>query len=72
MMVFLQLILSTMMSKEGHALTYNYDMTDPWSHIIEVTAIRSAKEPAVTKLIDGAQAGIPEACSCPTNQESAR
>lgn len=55
-----QILLKSVASKTGHVMTYNYDMTDPWSHIIEVTKIREGGENAVTKLTDGARAGIPE------------
>lgn len=56
----LQVILKSVASKAGRAFTYNYDMTDPWAHIVEVVKITDAGEHTVTKLIDGARAGIPE------------
>ena len=58
--ISLQLILKSLATNKGHAFTYNYDMTDPWSHIIDVISIRDGGEHAVTRLTGGARAGIPE------------
>lgn len=62
----LQLILKSVAPKPGHAFTYNYDMTDPWSHIVEVVSIEDRGEHTVTRLTDGARAGIPEVTEIPS------
>lgn len=56
-----------MAPQKGYAFTYNYDMTDPWSHIVDVVSIKDGGEHAVTRLTDGARAGIPEVRASPTD-----
>ena len=55
----LQMLLKDAAPKEGQAFTYNYDMTDPWAHIVEVLSISDGGD-LTTKLVDGKRAGIPE------------
>lgn len=56
----LQILLSKLALQEGGSFIYNYDMTDPWSHIIKIVEIADTKATPVTRLSDGAHAGIPE------------
>lgn len=60
-----QITLKTAAPKIGRAFTYNYDMTDPWAHIVEVVSIEGGGLNFVTKLKDGARAGIPEVGHAP-------
>ena len=55
----LQMLLKDAAPKKGQAFTYNYDMTDPWSHIVDVLSIADGGD-LTTKLVDGERAGIPE------------
>lgn len=60
----MQITLKEAAPAVGPAFTYNYDLSDPWAHIVEVTSIEAAQlEHHSTKLIGGARNGIPEVLS---------
>jgi hypothetical protein len=61
LMLMVQMFLKDAAPREGQAFTYGYDMTDPWSHFVEVVSITSEGD-LTTKLTDGKRAGVPEAC----------
>lgn len=56
-----EMFLKDAAPREGQAFTYGYDMTDPWSHFVEVVSITSEGD-LTTKLTDGKRAGVPEDC----------
>ena len=64
----LQVYLQDVASRVGPAFTYNYDLTDPWAHYVEVLAIEEGVfEHHKTLLLTGAHAGIPEVCTARTH-----
>ena len=48
-------------TRNSEAFTYNYDLTDPWSHIVEVLEIQTGNfEHHKAMMVGGGRNGVPE------------